>query len=112
MQAAQGPVHLAGPVQEDGTQLCSRCQTELAGPLTMVPPADKELGGITFEEAEAMEPQSFPEGAYVLEASEDTGAGVMEVHLEELDEADMAMGAYLMCGESGWEAEIARQDAE
>jgi hypothetical protein len=97
MQAAQGPVHLAGPVQEGGLQLCQRCHTQLADP-SAIPPGS--------------EPETFPEGAYVLEASEDTGAGVMEVHLEELDEADIAMGAYLMCGENGWEAEIARQDAE
>jgi hypothetical protein len=97
MQAAQGPVHIAGLMQ-DGSQHCSRCHAKLADSRTMVP-GDGEA-------------ETFPEGAYVLEVSEDRGGGLMEAHLVEIDVADMGLGAYLMCGESGWDAEIARQDAE
>ena len=106
MLGAQGTVHVAGPMRPDGTQLCKKCGTELAGPPTMTQ-------GMSIAEAQALELETFPEDALVALVTEDTGSGTITSLLpEQITWEQMALGSYRWCDESPWETETARQDAE
>jgi hypothetical protein len=106
MLGSEGTVHIAGQVRPGGTQLCKKCGAELA-----VPPIMAQ--GISIEEAQAMEPETFPEDALVAVVTEDSGSGtVTTLPPEKITWEQMTLGSYRWCDESPWETEIARQDAE